>query len=114
MTGSSLEEISSPGSHLTPLKYVGSAKKNKRSPCALGDDDIHMDMAAEDVVHTSQVNVQNTCGFAFMWRDVNTDVNKVTSVINVPSGVDPSLISVYLIPEDQSIHSSKILQIKFE
>ena len=80
----------------------------------MGDDDIHHDMATEDVEKKSQVNVQNTCGFAFMWRDVVTDVNKVTSVVNVPSGVDPGMINTYLIPEDNSLHSSKILQIKFE
>ena len=112
LTGSSCEAISSPGSHLTPLKSVGSAKKNKRPPFA--EDDLHMDIVAEDMIDTTQVNVQNTCGFAFQWRDISSDVNKVTSVINVPSGVDPRSISTHLIPEDLSIHSSKILQIKFE
>ena len=65
-------------------------------------------------METTEVNVRNTFGFAFQWRDVITDVNKVTSVINVLSGLDPRLINTHLIAEDLSINSSKILQIKFE
>ena len=97
LRGSSLEAISSPDSHLTPLKSVGNAKKSKRSHFA--EDDLHMDIVAEDMIDATQVNVQNTCGFAFQWRDVSSDVNKVASVINIPSGVDPRSIITHMIPE---------------
>ena len=97
---------------MTPRRYLGSDKKNKRSPFA--EDGLTTDIVAEDMVERTQVNVQNTCEFSFQWRDFSSDVDKVTSVINVPSGVEPRSISTHLIPEDLSIYSSKILQIKFE
>ena len=93
LTGSSCEAISSPGSHMIPLKSLGIAKKNKMSPFA--EEDLHMDIVAEDMIDTTQVNVQNTFGFAFQWRYVSSDVNKVTSVINVPSGVEPRSINTH-------------------
>ena len=76
--------------------------------------DLTTDMVTERDQEATQVDVHNTCGFAFQWRDVTNKVNKVTCIVNVPSGVDPTSVDIKLIPEENSIHSSKLLQFKFE
>ena len=86
-----------------------SRKKQKSTPV-----DLSSDLVEENVTKSTKVDVVNSCGFTFQWRDVTADVNKVTAIINLPTGVDPQKVDIKLPPEAGSNLSANVLQIKFE
>ena len=86
-----------------------SRKKQKSTPV-----DLSSDLMEENVTRNTAVDVVNSCGFTFQWRDVTADVNKVTAVINLPTGVDPQKVDIKLPAEAGSNLSANVLQIKFE
>ena len=86
-----------------------SRKKQKSTPM-----DLSSYLLEEKIAASNKVDVANSCGFTFQWRDVTLDVNKVTAVINLPSGVDPQKVDIKLPPEAGSNLSANVLQIKFE
>ena len=109
MTGKEVEPVKSTVPTPPTATSTSSRKKLKSTPI-----DLSCDLVEEKAGRSKVVDVVNSCGFTFEWRDVEADVNKVTAIINLPTGVDPQKVDIKLPAEAGSNLSANVLQLKFE
>ena len=109
MTGKEVEPVKSTVPTPPTATSTSSRKKLKSTPI-----DLSCDLVEEKAGRSKVVDVVNSCGFTFEWRDVEADVNKVTAINNLPTGVDPQKVDIKLPAEAGSNLSANVLQIKFE
>ena len=109
LTGKEVEPVKSTVPTPPTATSTSSRKKQKSTPI-----DLSSDLVEEKASVSTVVDVVNSCGLTFEWRDVAADVNKVTAIINLPTGVDPQKVDIKLPVEAGSNLSANVLQIKFE
>ena len=84
------------------------ASKKLKSSTIL-DDDLELD-SMQPTIDSDSIPINNHSAFVFQWRDVRKQIKKVTAVITLPSGVDPSSVTIKLLvtPGKSELSSDKI------
>ena len=102
-----------PGSTETQLTPVPTTAKKPKLAVNLSELLDEEDASGTGGEEDGPVSINNHSGFTFQWRDVKAGRGKVTAIVTLPSGINPTDCAIKLLANNQNELCSNELSITY-
>ena len=102
-----------PGSTETQSTTVPTSAKKPKLAVNLGDVLDEEDASGTGGEEDGLITINNHSGFTFQWRDVKAGRGKVTAIVTLPSGINPTDCAIKLLANNQNELCSNELSITY-